>query len=193
MYDEDGAIGSASSALSLDAWYRIEIKFDATGGVNADTVEARIDGTNFATSSTRDLSTGVTRVIVGGNLNLEAQTAGNWFFDDIALNNVTAASQNNYPGPGVIVHLRPNGNGDTVTCTGSGDYTAADEITPNEDTDYIDCRNLGNARDVNLFSPSDFGMRSSDTVNFATLVARSRTTGVIGAQYRIYIPIPLIR
>jgi hypothetical protein len=106
LYDEDSAgtpIGSASNALSLDTWYRIELKMDATGAGSNDTVEARIDGTNFATSNIRNLSTGAMEIRLGGNLNDESQTTGDWYFDDVAINENVGSSNNNYPGSGTIV------------------------------------------------------------------------------------------
>ena len=48
LRDEDGVIGSASSALALNTWYRIEIEVDLTPAAGSDIVRARIDGVEFA-------------------------------------------------------------------------------------------------------------------------------------------------
>ena len=62
LRDEDGVIGSPSSVLSLGTWYRIELQYDRTGASGSHIVNARLDGTQFAGSSTRSLSTGVYRI-----------------------------------------------------------------------------------------------------------------------------------
>ena len=107
LYDEDGQI-TGTTTLSVDTWYRIETQFDASPVAGSHVVNARVDGTDFATSSTRSISTGVNHFIVGGNIASEAQTTGDWFFDDIAVNNDAGTAQTSYPGEGKIVNAFPN-------------------------------------------------------------------------------------
>lgn len=130
LYDEDGQVGSASGALSTGQWYRIEMKFDSSGLGANDSMEARIDGTNFTSASNRDVANGVTKLILGGNLNSEAQTQGDWYFDDVAVNYGMGSTQNDYPGAGNIVHLRPSGNG--AYTAWAGDYLSINEISPDD-------------------------------------------------------------
>lgn len=166
LYDEDGQIGSASSALSTDTWYRIEMEFDSNGAGATDIVRARIDGTEFAGSSTRNLSQGILSLQVGGNLNNEAQTIGNWYFDDVAINNSTGG----YPGPGKIIHLRANNTGDNSSW--ASDYTAIDETPPNDATDYIESHTLDQIEDVNVDNtPSS--MNTNDTINVVSVGVRA--------------------
>ncbi len=167
LYDEDGSIGSASSALSTSTWYRIEIQVDGSGAGATDTVNARLDGTQFAGSTTRDLSSGYLALQVGGNLNAEAQTTGNWYFDDVAINNGTGG----FPGSGKIISLRPNATGDNGDW--ANDYTNLDETPPpNDATDYIESHAANQIEDVNLDdTPGD--MASGDRINNVAVNVRA--------------------
>ena len=51
LSDEDGVIGSLSSALTVDTWYRIEVQVDRTPAAGSHVVRAKIDGTEFAGSA----------------------------------------------------------------------------------------------------------------------------------------------
>jgi hypothetical protein len=108
-------------------------------------VEAKVDGASaFASSSTRSLSSGIRQFLLGGNLNSEAQTTGDWFFDDLAINDNTGSFQNSYPGEGKIIHLKPNAAGDSNgfsvqvggTVGSSNNYTRVNEVTPDDATSY---------------------------------------------------------
>ena len=52
LYDEDGQI-TGTTTLSVDTWYRIEIKLDRSGSAGSHIVEGKVDGTTFATLSNR--------------------------------------------------------------------------------------------------------------------------------------------
>lgn len=91
-------IGSASSALSTNTWYRIEFKFDKSGGNGANIVEGQLNGSAFATASNLTVQSGILSLRFGTNLNVNTDTAGIIYFDDIALNDSTGASQTGYPG-----------------------------------------------------------------------------------------------
>jgi hypothetical protein len=147
LYDEDAIVGSASSALSASTWYRVEVKLDATGSGSNDTVEARINGTVFATGNTRNLSSGVRTLTLGANINSEANTTGDIYFDDVAVNKNIGTYQNSYPGVGKIAHIRPDGLG--VVYAWTGDNTDIDEITPDGSTTQIFS---GTENDVSRFT-----------------------------------------
>src|SRR3990167_2052215 len=55
LYDEDGQIGSASSALSLETWYQVELYMDVTGAGGSHVLRARVDGVEFAGASNRNI------------------------------------------------------------------------------------------------------------------------------------------
>ena len=88
LYDEDGQI-TGTSTLSTGTWYRIEVKVDISAASGSHIVEAKVDGASaFASASDRAIGqTNLLYPVFGGNLNSEAQTTGDWFFDDIAINN----------------------------------------------------------------------------------------------------------
>lgn len=171
------AIGSASAVLALNTWYQVELKMDATGAGATDILEARLDGTIFATSSVQTL-TNAFAFSVGGNLDLEAQTTGDWFFDDIAVNDNTGSFQTAYPGSGKIIQLRPNATGDVNawlnTAGGAGDannYTLVDEVTPDNATTRVQS-GLLNSED--LYNCDASGIGASDTVNVVAIGGRFR-------------------
>ena len=174
LYDEDGQVGSASSDLATSQWYRVEVKYDSSGTGATDTVEARIDGTNFATSLTRDLTNGVTQIVLGGNLNGEAQTTGEWFFDDVALNQNSGSVQNGYPGEGKIVHLRPNANGDATAWTGT--YADIDDTDPDEATTRAYISTVNSIEEAGITDSSTAGIGSNDTISLVSVGARFNTS-----------------
>lgn len=178
LYDEDGQIGSASSNLSTSTWYRVEIKLDRSGSSGSHIVEGKIDGTTFATASNRAISVGVQHLLMGGNLNTEAQTQANWYFDDVALNDNTGSYQNSYPGDGKIIELRPNGQGDfnewadTSNAAGSpSNYTLVDEDNPNDATDFVQ---KDTANKIDMYALQNSGIGASDTVNVVMVGGKFR-------------------
>ncbi len=177
LRDEDGAIGS-SAPLTADQVYRLEMEFNRNGGVNS-VVRARIDGTEFAGSATRAISAGIALFRVAGNGNAEAQTVGEWFWDNLAVNDSTGSFQNSYPGAGQILHLRPNATGDNDAWTGT--WADIDEITPNDATDDINSNTLDQLEDVNVDNaPADIG--ASDTINLVSVGVRFRISSATGAD-----------
>lgn len=173
LFDEDGQIGGASFALSLNTWYRIEIGYDRTPAAGSHIVSARIDGDVFAASSSRDLSVGAFSFGVGGNLNDEAQTAGDWFFDDLGINDDTGNFENSFCGEGKIIHLRPNATGDNSDWT--NDFTAVDEIDPNDATDFVESNTLDHLDDYNVDEPSAIGF--NDIIKLVEIGFRFRGLG----------------
>lgn len=185
LYDEDGQVGSDSSAIKLSAWYRIEMKFDSSGGASADTIEGKINGVTFATSATRDLTNGVTKFLVGGNLNAEVQTTGDWYFDDIAINENLGSTENGYPGPGSITHLRPNAAGDNTAWTNA--YTEVDEVTPNDASDVISSTTADQIEEVNLDSTATGGITSGDTIVLVSVGVRFNDTTTTQSNFNLSI------
>lgn len=181
-----GQVGSDSAALSLNTWYRIEFKIDASGGAGADELTARIDGVNFASSTTLTLGTGIALLLLGGNLHSELADAGDWFWDDVAINDSTGSAQTSWPGEGRIVHLKPNGAGDNNawkhddgTAGDTNNYTECDEVTPDDATSYVKRIDTGShIDDYACEGSADGGIDSFDTI---TLVAIWVRAGAISA------------
>jgi hypothetical protein len=179
LWDEDGQVGSDSAILASTTWYRIELKVDASGVGATDIVEAKIDGTVFATSSTRDLSSGVFSASFGGNLNGEAQTQSDWYFDDIAINDNSGSYQNTYPGESGIIHTLPDGAGDATDWTGT--FADIDEVTPDDATTVISSNTLNQVEEVTLAAtPSEIG--SGDTINWVGVYVRHRVDDATGSD-----------
>ncbi len=190
LFKSASIIGSPSSALSTGIWYRIEVQYDSSGGGGAQILNAKIDGTQFAGSSTLSNMGNIAEFEIGGNLLNEAQTIGNWYFDDIAINDNTGSFQNSYPGSGKIIHLKPNAAGDINgylvqvggTAGSSNNFTRVNEVPPDDATSYNASAVL-NAED--LFNVDASGIGAADMVNvvaiggrFADLVGADATSGI---------------
>lgn len=188
LYDSSGVIGSPSPVLSTATWYRIEMLFDATPANGSKIVRARINGTEFAASTTETIANGINNMYLGGNLNSEAQTTGDWFFDDIALNDTTGSFQTTYPGRGKIIHLKPNAAGDSNTFAvqvggtagAANNFTRVNEVPPDDATTYNGSAVLSQE---DLFNIADSGLLQTDIVRlvsiggrFADLVSADATT-----------------
>lgn len=184
LRDEDGQIGSDSSPISTLTWYRIEIEFN-NAGAGAGVARARIDGVEFAGASNRDFSAGVLSFNVGGNLLSEANTSGDWIFDDLAINDGTGSFQNSYPGDGRIIHLHPDGAGDNTTWSRGGTDTGANwsqvsEVTPDDISTYLISNTLNQIDDFTLGTEEQIG--SSDTINVVQVNVRGRVDDTTGAD-----------
>ncbi len=186
LYDEDGQVGSASAALGTSTWYRIEMKVDASGSGSTDTVEGKIDGSTFATSSTRNLSTGIRTYLIGGNLNAEANTTGLWYFDDCAINIARGTVQNGYPGFGRIVHLNPDANG-SYGAAWTGAYGNIDETSPNDATDVIYSTTLDQVESQTLEDTATAGIPSNTNITLVSPGARfSINTDLSAVTLRVF-------
>lgn len=147
LYDEDGQI-TGTTTLSLTQWYRLEVLFDASASAGSHVVEAKVDGSTFATASNRSISAGINWLHVGGNGNDEAQTTGSWDMDDVAINDNSGSFQNSYAGSGKIISLRPNAAGDNTAWTNT--YQEVGEETPDDATSLIASNTLNQISDFNL-------------------------------------------
>jgi hypothetical protein len=169
-------VGSASSAINDSNWHMVELKTDTTAAVGSRVLEARLDGSVFATSSAQSQSTTLA-FSLGGNLGAEAQTTGEWWFDDVALNDTTGSFQTSYPGSGKILQLYPNATGDSNTFStqtggtagAANNFTRVNEVPPDDATSFNGDNTLN---DVDLFNVTDSGIGSSDTVNVVMVGAR---------------------
>lgn len=167
-------IGSNSSAISLNTWYCLELKVDATT-VGSTVCEGRIDGSSFA-SGTVAITVGIGRFYVG---NKSVSSTYEFYWDDIGVNDSNGSFQNNFLGSGNIVHLLPNSAGDTNAWTRAGtdtgaNYSQVNEITPDDITTYVKSTTLNQEDLYNLAaSPSSIG--SGDTINVVVVGVRFRS------------------
>jgi hypothetical protein len=174
-------IGSASAALNADAWYMVELKTDASPASGSRVIEARLNGVVFATSSTQSQGN-VLAYSVGGNLASEAETQGDWYWDDVALNDGTGSFQIGYPGDGKVIHLHPNAAGDAnafATQTGgtagsANNWTRVSDIAPDEGASFNGSATLNTEDLFNVDSPGWAGIGTSDIINTVLIGARVR-------------------
>ncbi len=179
LFANNSQVGSASSALSTGVWYRIELEVDNTPAAGSKVIKGYLDGTQFAgTTTSSDVGGTINGLAVGANLNAETQTAGEWWFDDCAVNDATGSEQNGLPGDGKVIALRPNAAGDsngfnnTSNAAGSSNnYQLVDENPPNDATDMVQ-HNTNNTLDLYNFAASGIG--ASDTVNVVHVHLRRR-------------------
>lgn len=133
-------VGSDSSALNLDQWYKVEVRMNKTGGAGASIASARIDDVDFASASNLTITNSFAGIYVGVNLEGDAATTCDLYFDDIAVNDTAGSSQTSYPGNGKITHFHPSAAGDQtqMTATGAGtNWLCVSEITPNDVSTYV--------------------------------------------------------
>ena len=182
LFDLDGTvaqIGSNSSALSLNTWYRLELKYDATAGLSAVAVEARLDGTTFASSSAVTNGASIGAIVWGV---VTAALNYNLYWDDIAIN--TAG----WAGEGNIVHLRPNAAGDNAQWTigaGTGsNFEQVDEVTPDDATTYLsEITATGLVTDDYNLSAATGAVPSGSTISVAQVGIRGGGTGTTARTY----------
>lgn len=190
FHDEDGQIGSNSSALTIDGatWYELEISANLTGGAGAHVLEAKINGTAFASSSTRSLSANPASSSLGGNLASEAQTTGVWYWDDVIDNDSTGSFMTDYLGGAKIVHLRPDG--DSATFNWSGSFADIDEITPDDATTFVAEGPAADTFEVTLTAtPAEIG--ASDTINSVWVGHRATLSDATGSDPRYVLRLTL--
>jgi len=131
-----------SAALAANTHTRIEVRFkrDATTpNAGADEIELRIDGSSVFSTSTGSISTAASFVAVGGNIQAEAQTQGDWYWSDLAINDDQGTFQNSWPGSGAHAPMRPDGTGtfDEPTPNGAANnWDCVDEAVPDNTTTY---------------------------------------------------------
>ncbi|MEO3860873.1 hypothetical protein [Acrocarpospora sp. B8E8] len=164
-------IGSDSDILATNTWYMVELGTDATG---SGTLEGRLDGVSFASGA--NSSQGDWARITLGVITTNA--TADLFFDDWAINDASGSAQNSWPGPGGILHLIPNGDGDshgwsnTSNAAGSANnYQLVDESPPNDTTDLVQ---TGTPDATDMYALADSGIGASDTVSVVAVGLRLR-------------------
>lgn len=186
-------VGSNSSPLTADTWYYIEMDYDMTPAGGSQVLDARINGVQFAGSSSLTLNRAVRSFIIASNTFFGTDTTADIFFDDIAFNDNTGSFQNTYPGDGHVIRLFPNAAGDVNTFgtqTGgtagaANNYTRVDEVTPDGATTFNGSNTL-NQED--LYNVTDSGIGASDTVNVVQLNDWHRTNSASAeATYKLEI------
>lgn len=202
LFTDNAQVGSASSALSTGTWYRIEVHVDRTAAGGSQACDAQIatgDGTatQFATTSTATFTAQFGACVMGGNLAAEAQTTGDWSFDDFAINDSTGTAQvSAFPGPTKVVHLCANAAGDLNSWVsgGSNDQggasasvnnyknvgTTLDKPPADDTASYVTTNTLSNIDTYNVEDATSVGMTTSDTPVVVHAMLRFAGAGASG-------------
>lgn len=103
-------VGSDSSALSANTWYRLEASA-MIGTAATDALELRLDGVSVASASGLSLTDDLIED-VGFGWTFPTGTSNtlgavDLIFDDVAINDSSGATQNSWPGAGSVVLLKP--------------------------------------------------------------------------------------
>lgn len=174
-------VGSTVS-LTDGRWHYLEVSLDNTAGAGAAQVVWHCDGVLVGSITTETLTSGVRQLFLGANISAEANTVGDWLFDDVAVNDSTGTSQNSFPGAGSVVVLRPNAQGDNNgfttqtggTAGGTNNFTRVNEVTPDDATTFNGA-STAVTDDYNIDdTPSAIG--SADTITLVQLNIRYRAS-----------------
>lgn len=186
--------GTASSALSTNTWYRIEIDH-TDGGAGNGNVLAYIDGVNFSGTASMSGINGFSRVRMGV---YSFTASADLYFDDWAINDISGSAQTSLPGAGSVVHMQPDAAGDNNawstsvvggTAGAANNFTRINELTPDDATSYNATTVTGTTTidDFNMESSTAAGIGASDTITLVQVGGRvgSSATTTASLVYRI--------
>jgi hypothetical protein len=178
---EVAAVKATSAVLSLDTWYYLGYRHKRDAGspnTTLDEVEFEIDEVDVYLSTTQAIASAPRELTIGGNLQGEAQTQGEWFFSNCAVNDSNTNHGGTHSGlpdnNRVVNYLFPNGAGNVCDVSPTGAATvheALDEEGLDGDTSYAlmatasaDWTSSGNRCLVALGDASGSGIGSEDTI-----------------------------
>lgn len=169
LYDATGQITGTTTVTTGTQYYEFEVNLNNTGGIGASTVEARVNNTVFATASNRTLSVGSASLVMGANLNGEAQTTGSWQFADMAV------STSSYPGSYKNETLFPIAAGDSAQWTVGGSSPAAtnwQSVNQNPPDDAVTLVSSTTLNQTDLYKFGTTGTVAGDTINYVAVNSR---------------------
>lgn len=94
-------------------------------------LDLNLTGLNTLSSASGGLGSIFCNVLVGTQAN---------YIDDLVVNDTTGSLNNSWPGDSAIIMVSPTGDVGTpqwTPSTGSSNYAMVDEVSPNNDTDYV--------------------------------------------------------
>lgn len=178
--------GSATAALSINTAYEVAVAVDDTGGNASTFIEAKLNGTVFASGTVAIFasSTG----IVSGQANLDCYgwngatpTQGQWVFDDWVITDTAGSNMITYADNAKVFVAIPNAAGDAntfATQTGgtagaANNFTRVNEVTPDDASTFNGSSTLNQEDCLNM---SDPGIGVSDTVLAIQVMGRLRNS-----------------
>lgn len=175
LFRADGVtqVGSDSTALSANTWYKIGLRhFNQAAGIGI--ADCQINNVTFASASNLTLA-GVNNINLGGNIKGESCTTLSIFFDDVTFCDQTGSFLNN----GWIrdyshYTLRPNAVGDNSggTPTGGANWTNVEEIPPDDITTIVTFTSGGAATDDYGIDDTPAGILATSDILAATVNVR---------------------
>lgn len=167
-------VGSAVT-LTLNRWYRLEMSASYDGSATM-SLEGRVDGITIGSTVTANGAGGMSRLYFGS---VTSTTGFDFYMDDIAVNDANGTVQNSWCGPGQIVHLNPNANGDNNawltqiggTAGAANNFTRVNEVPPNDVSSYNASNIATQIDDYNLI---DYPGSASDTISVVAVGVRYR-------------------
>ena len=177
-------IGTASSAMTQDAWHVIEMRYQITSAT-VGTVEVWLDNVrviNFAGDNSATANVNVLSVQLGALFTASSSTSPGIYlaFDDIAINDTSGSVNNARAGDGRVVLLVPNGAGSSTqfvrggTDTGAN-YSQVNEIPPSL-LQYVSSATVGN-RDLYTLADLAVAVSSINVVEVISLAQNSDAGG----------------
>jgi hypothetical protein len=164
-------IGSASAALSLNTWYRLEVYLESVGTTWK--ASARVNGVTFTSTSSIAAAGSSSGMTIWPGVYGSAATV---YYDDIAVNDVFGSFQYSWPGNGGVVVLVPNAAGDS-NCT-TGDFSMVAEIPPSNTatSGSTMCELDTNTTTAyfNVTNSATAGIGSSDYISLVSILSRIR-------------------
>lgn len=156
--------GSSSTVIPQNEWHHVGVSWNET----TDTAECFLDGVSFASGVGPDLGGGA-QVSWG----FQQTTTGVIFIDDLIYNNDagTGLEVRTLLVNERVVHLQPNGAGDTTTSISLGGSSPAatawqsvDEVTPNDNVDIASMTATGSIMDLAMQDASTAGIGAEDEI-----------------------------
>lgn len=187
LFDTDiaGASLGTSGVLSLNTWYMVELFADNGGSPNE--VEARLNGSSFATGAA-SLAGDVDTIYVGA-IDWHTSTAAIFNIDDISINDTAGSVNNSWPGEGKIVAALPTAAGDNAATTGL--YSYINEVPPSgtatSGSTMIELDSNGVIADYNVTDTATLGIDSYDTITSVQVLARVREEAAGTSSYQLRI------
>lgn len=183
---------TGTTTLSLNRWYRVELDF-TDGASGTGSFKLYVDGT-LITDQACSVINGFSRIRMGVS---GVATSMDYYMDDVAVNDTSGSVQNGLPGPGAVVHLKPNAAGDNNlfetavggTAGAANNYTRVNETTPNDSTSYNQTAATGTTTidDFNVDNAATAGIGTADLITCVQVGGRvsSDVTTAASIVYRI--------
>lgn len=180
-YNNSGTsvLGTGSTALSTNTWYRIEVQCGSGGSAPW---EVKIDGVTEISGLSNNLSANFRSWCLGKRNNRNNGSV-DFYYDDASF------SDSGYPGRGGVRLMIPDSDGTTTNWTPSAGnrWECVNEIPHNGDTDYIVYSGVAANNDVGLASAATSGI--SGTINSIKCVTVGRrASGGVVSTVPTYIP-----